>query len=58
MNTLTQFIDAQLSLSHQLTAGEGMGRDEVNASGLYEVIENVEINSRNFNELAISHLEC
>lgn len=54
MNTLTQFIDTQLSLSHQLTAGEGKGNDEVNASGLYEIIENVEIKSRTFKGLAVS----
>ncbi|MCF8059183.1 MAG: pentapeptide repeat-containing protein [Bacteriovoracaceae bacterium] len=54
MNTLTKFIDAQLSLSHHLTAGERLGIDEASAAGLYEIIENEEIKSRHFNSLAVS----
>jgi uncharacterized protein YjbI with pentapeptide repeats len=54
MNTLTQFINAQLSLSHQLTAGERLGIDEASATGLYEIIENEEIKSRHFSSLAVS----
>lgn len=54
MNTLTQFIDAQLSLSQHLTAGERLGIDEAAATGLYEIIENEEISSRHFKGLAVS----
>jgi len=54
MNTLTQFINQQLSLSHQLTAGEGQEVNEANASGLYEVIENESLSSTTLKGLVIS----
>lgn len=54
MNTLTQFIDSQLSLTHHLTAEKECGIDEAKASGQYEIIENETIESRDYKDLAIS----
>lgn len=54
MNTLTHFIDAQLSLSTQLTNHKVENFDGANANGLYEVIENETLSSRNLEGLAVS----
>lgn len=54
MNTLTQFIDSQLSLTHHLTAEKDLGNDEAKAEGQYEIIENEIIESQNFKDLAVS----
>lgn len=54
MNTLTQFINAQLSLSQKLTAQEGQVISEDSNCGLYEIIENEEIKSCNFKGLTVS----
>jgi len=54
MNTLTNFIDAQLSLSVETSSKESNSINEVNASGLYEIIENEELRSCFFNNLTIS----
>ena len=54
MNTLTHFIDAGLSLSTQLTNHEARDFDGANANGLYEVIENETLSSRNLEGLAVS----
>jgi uncharacterized protein YjbI with pentapeptide repeats len=54
MNTLTQFIDSQLSLTHHLTTEKEMGIEEAKACGQYEIIENEIIESKDFKDLAVS----
>tara|TARA_Y100000768_G_scaffold386276_1_gene374300 strand:+ start:6928 stop:7668 length:741 start_codon:yes stop_codon:yes gene_type:complete len=60
MNTLTQFIDIQLSLTESTTATSmsdingGQATSEETTQGQYEVIENENFTGNHFNSLALS----